>query len=102
MPVAVAEAIPPSQKEFVDRRYVFRSVHGVSVNNDTDGEIRCNVMYSLSDSIGSSQGFDSFSVAPQSSFTWGPTYREFDAVNYTPGSQVSFTATTEVSGGSFY
>jgi hypothetical protein len=99
MPVAVAGAIPPSQIDIVNGRRVFRSTHIVSVNNDTDQEISCNVSFSLSDSSRVLSGRDIFTVVAQSSFSWGPNNLQFEADNFAAGSEITFTATTEVSGG---
>jgi hypothetical protein len=103
MPNALAQAIPPSQLSIVNGQRVYQSSHAAAVVNDTGQDLAYLVDAVLTDSLGNQQVLPTQSqIAPgtgsQSSTSPVFTLQLSDQL-YTSGQEVTFTASTTVSGG---
>jgi len=100
MALATAEAIPPSQVNIVDGARVYQSTHGVGVGNDTNADIAYHVQCQLVDSFGRNVVSDHDCVIPANmqSGAAGPFMLQIPATEAS-GTQITFTASTVVSGG---
>lgn len=100
MPLAVANVTPPSQVDIVNGARVYQSTHGVGVTNDTSADISYHVQCQLSDSMGRSTSSDHDCVVPANnqSAAVGPFSLQISATDPS-GSQITFAASTVVSGG---
>lgn len=103
MPSASADAVPPSQLSIVNGQRVYQSTHAAAIINDTGQDLAYLLDAVLTDSLGNQQPLPTQSlVAPGagSQSSTSPVFTlELDAELYTSGQEVTFTASTTVSGG---
>ena len=99
---ADAFTLPPSQVVIVGGRRVYQSEHTAAVVNDFEIDITYNVKGTLTNSLGNAADFSEDQTAPGSrsqSSVAGPFIIALSADRYGIGDEVTFTCTTQVSGG---
>jgi hypothetical protein len=99
---AMAEAIPPSQSSIVDGQSVYQSTHLAGIVNDSGQNLSYSLDAVLTDSLGNQQTLPTQSlVAPGtgSQSSTSPVFTlQLGAGLYTSGQEVTFSASTTVSG----
>lgn len=100
MPSAMAQAMPPASITIVNGQRVYQSTHLGTILNDTDQPISFMVTASLVDNFGNAtpQPTIQDTASPQSTHTANPITCSFPVSNYSSGTQVTFIASTTVTG----
>lgn len=99
---AMAEAIPPSQPSIVDGQSVYQSSHLAEIVNDSGQNLSYSLDAVLTDSLGNQQTLPTQSLIAQGTGSQSSTSPVFTlqlgAGLYTSGQEVTFSASTTVSG----